>query len=155
MTPLAATHSVTLQAMNTQRKSTGLLLSLFFITALLLGACDRDDKDERNKFLGRYEVEEQSLETYSPRDDYEVRIRKEAGTDDLVIISNFYNYDVDVLARVEGHTLLVFPQTHNVFEFEGTGTLSGQIIIMNYTVTGAQEASDYFDRLRAEMTLVD
>ncbi len=141
--------------MNKQQKNTGLFLSFLVMAALFLGACDRDESDERNRFLGRYEVEEQSLETYSPRDDYEVRIRKEAGTENTVIISNFYNYDADVLATVDGHTIHVFRQIYSVFEFEGTGTLSGQILIMNYTVSSTQEGSDYFDRLRAEMTLID
>ncbi len=123
------------------------------MAALLFAGCDSESGGDRDKFLGRYEVQEQSLETFSPRADYEVRIRKDLGTEYMVVISNFYNYDVDVLAIVEGNELEVYPQTHNIFEFEGTGHLSGSIIIMDYTVTSVQEGSDFFDRLRAEMTL--
>ncbi len=126
---------------------------LLMMTALLIAGCDSESGNDRDKFLGRYEVQEQSLETFSPRADYEVRIRKDLGTEHMVVISNFYNYDVDVLAIVEGNELEVYPQTHNIFEFEGTGHLSGSIIIMDYTVTSVQEGSDFFDRLRAEMTL--
>ncbi len=53
-------------------KATLLLLTLLSVAVLC--SCESDDDDERNKFLGRYEVEEQSLETHSPRDDYEVNI---------------------------------------------------------------------------------
>jgi len=126
---------------------------LLMMAALLFAGCDSESGGDRDKFLGRYEVQEQSLETFSPRADYEVRIRKDLGTEYMVVISNFYNYDVDVLAIVEGNELEVYPQTHNIFEFEGTGHLSGSIIIMDYTVTSVQEGSDFFDRLRAEMTL--
>ncbi len=126
---------------------------LLLMTAFIFAGCDGDNGDERNKFLGRYEVEEQSLETFAPREDYEVRIRKDLATEHMVIISNFYNYDVDVTAAVEGNDLEIYPQVHNIFEFEGTGHLSGSIIIMDYTVTSVQEGSDFFDRLRAEMTL--
>ena len=136
-------------------KTTHTLYLLAIVAALLIAGCESDDGDERNKFLGRYEVEEQSLETYSPRDEYEVRIRREPGTDNMVIICNFYNYDVEVLATIDGNDIHVFPQVHNVFEFEGSGTLGGQIIVMTYTVTGVGGEGGYFDRLRAEMTLID
>ncbi len=131
------------------------MIPVFIVSlALLMITCD-DDTDDRNKFVGRYEVKEFSLETFAPSDDYEVRIIKDTATEDMVIITNFYNLDIEASARVNGNTITVVPQTHNVFEFVGSGTLSGSIIVMDYTVTLAGEGSDSFDRLRAEMTLVD
>ncbi len=131
------------------------MIPVFAISlVLLMIACD-DDTDDRNKFVGRYEVKEFSLETFAPSDDYEVRIIKDTATEELVIITNFYNLDIEASARVDGNTITVFPQTHNVFEFSGSGTLSGSIIVLDYVVTTADENSESFDRLRAEMTLVE
>ena len=121
---------------------------------LLLPACS-DDADERSKFIGRYEVKESSLETYTQRDDYEVRIRKDAGTENMVLISNFYNLDVEVDASIAGNKINVIRQTHGVYLYEGIGTLSGSVIIMEYTVSLAQDDGELVDRLRAEMTLID
>ncbi len=121
---------------------------------LLLPACS-DDADDRSKFVGRYEVQEQSLETYTQRDDYEVRIRKDAATENLVLISNFYNLDIEVDASITGNTVNVMRQTHNIYTYEGSGTLTGSVIVMDYTVSSAQGDGELIDRLRAEMTLID
>ncbi len=129
-----------------------LIIILAFIAPLAV-SCSRDDDDERNKFTGRYEVREQSLETFAVREDYQVRIRKDMDTEDGLIISNFYNFDVDVSASVEGNELYIFPQQHNIFEFEGQGVLSGSIISLEYTVRSLPGESYFFDRLEAEMTL--
>ncbi len=127
-----------------------------FTVFLVVGffACD-DDADDRNKFLGRYEVKEQSLETYVPRNDYEVRIRKDLATTDEVIIYNFYNLGIEVYAVVNGNSLTVPRQQHQVYEYEGSGNMSGNVITVEYTVSSTQNDSSFFDRLRAEMTLVD
>ncbi len=130
------------------------LMPVIMCVFLLLSACS-DDTDERNKFVGRYEVKEQSLETYTQLDDYEVRIRKDAGTENMVLISNFYNLDLEVDASITGNVINVIRQTHGVFLFEGSGTLSGSVIIMDYTVSSAQDGGELIDRLRAEMTLID
>lgn len=131
------------------------LPALSFVFIIFGNACD-DDADDRNKFVGRYEVAEYSLETYTQRDDYEVRIRKDTATEDMIIISNFYNLDIDAVAMVQGNTITVIKQEHNIYEFEGTGNLEGSIIIINYTVRSTLEGSEeYFDRLRAEMTLIE
>jgi hypothetical protein len=46
-------------------------------------------------------------------------------------------------------------QTHNIYVYEGSGTLSGSVITMDYTVSSAQGNDELIDRLRAEMTLID
>ncbi len=129
---------------------------LVFIVSLawVLPACD-DDVDDRNKFAGRYEVKEQNLDTHVHNDEYEVRIIKDKATEDMVIITNFYNLDIEASARIDGNTITVVEQTHSFFEFSGSGTLCGSIIVMDYTVASAEEGSEYFNRLRAEMTLVE
>ena len=131
------------------------MIPVFIVSlVLLMIACD-DDTDDRNKFVGRYEVKEFSLETFAPSDDYEVRIIKDTATEDMVIITNFYNLDIEASARIDGNTITVIQQTHNLFEFSGSGALSGSIIVLDYLVTKAEEDSESFDRLRAEMTLVE
>ncbi len=131
------------------------MIPVFIVSlAFLLIACS-DDTDDRNKFIGRYEVKEQSLETHVHSDEYEVRIIKDTATENMVIITNFYNLDIEASARIDGNTITVTQQTYNLFEFFGSGTLSGSIIVLDYTVTSSEEDSEYFDRLRAEMTLVE
>lgn len=132
-----------------------LLLILASLLLFVMAACDSDDSDERSKFLGRYEVEEQSLETYTPRDDYEVNILKDTGSQSLVIISNFYNYDVDVYARIDGYNIYVENELHGIFEFNGSGSLSGSVITIDYNVEAVADDVEYFDRLRAEMVRKD
>ncbi len=135
---------------------THIFLPVLIVVLIIFGtACD-DDADDRNKFVGRYEVTEYSLETYTQRDDYEVRIRKDAATEDMIIISNFYNHDIDAVATVQGNAVTIIKQEHNIFEFEGFGNLEGIVIIINYTVRSTLDGSEeYFDRLRAEMTLIE
>ncbi len=132
-----------------------LLLILTPLLLLFLVACDSDSDDERSKFLGRYEVEEQSLETYTIRDIYEVNIIKDTGSQSLVIISNFYDYDVDVYARIDGYNIFVENELHGVYKFNGTGSRSGSVITMNYTVEAVADDVGSFDRLRAEMVRKD
>ncbi len=129
---------------------------LSFMVLLVFGflACD-DDSDDRNKFAGRYEVKEQSLETFVPRNDYEVRIRKDLATIDQIIINNFYNLDIDVYAVVSGSSVTIPRQQHQVYEYKGSGNMSGNVITVEYTVSSTQDDSSFFDRLRAEMTLID
>ncbi len=117
-------------------------------------SCD-DDADDRNKFAGRYEVEEQSLETFVPRGDYEVRIRKDLSTTDQVIINNFYNLEIEVYATINGSSLTIPRQQHQVYEYQGSGNMSGNVITVEYTVSSTQGEGEFFDRLRAEMTLID
>ncbi|TVR41670.1 MAG: hypothetical protein EA394_05175 [Bacteroidia bacterium] len=135
------------------KAKTIIFFCLVLLYLLTMTGCDSDKKDDRNKFIGRYEVVEYSLITYTPRDDYVVRISKDIGTENMMRINNFYNFDIEVLAEVHGYDIIVFPQTQNVFVFEGSGTLVGTVITMNYTVHSVNDDSDFFDQLRAEMTL--
>lgn len=132
-----------------------ILLPVLSLILLVLNASCDDDTDDRSKFIGRYEVTEFSLETFTQRDDYEVRIRKDTGTEDMVIISNFYNLDIDATAIIQGNSITVMQQEHGIFKFEGTGSLQGSIITLNYTVSSTSDDPDYYDRLRAEMTFME
>ncbi len=128
---------------------------LLFSVVFVIAGCDRDDTDDRNKFTGRYEVEEQSLEMHASRDNYEVRIRKDPDSDNLVIICNFYNNEVEVFADIDGNAMHVPHQVIGVYEFEGEGTLTGSVIVLDYTVASVAAGGGFFDRLRARMTLIE
>ncbi len=131
------------------------MMPVFIVSlAFMLNSCS-DDTDDRNKFIGRYEVKEQNLDTHVHNDEYEVRIIKDKAAENMVIITNFYNLDIEASARINGNTITVIKQPHNIFEFYGSGTLSGSIIVLDYTVTRTDEDSEYFEPLRAEMTLVE
>ena len=131
------------------------LAGFFGLTAILLSGCASDNGDERSRFLGRYEVEEYSQVTYAQRPEYEVIIRRDRGTEDFVIISNFYNMDLDAEARVAGQRLIISPQVHNFYEIEGEGVLSGSVITLHYTVSSVSVEGDFFDRLNAELKLIE
>ena len=124
-------------------------------TAVLVSGCSSDDGDPRNRFMGRYEVEEHSQVTYAQRPVYEVNIRRDRGTEDFVIISNFYDMDLDARASVEGQNLVIPIQLHSFYEIEGEGVLSGNVITLHYTVSSVLDDGDFFDSLSAELKLID
>ncbi len=150
--------STFLQNYNTMKnnKSRHIILGLLgLITGIVMWSCDSEGDDARSKFIGRYEVEEYSLETYSSREDYEVNIIRDTGSQSLVIISNFYNYDVDIYARVDGNDIFVEEEVRNIFKFNGSGTLSGSVLTFEYTVRSVPDNNGEFDRLHAEMVRKD
>ncbi|MFP4064229.1 MAG: hypothetical protein ACLFN2_05495 [Bacteroidales bacterium] len=131
------------------------LAGFLVLTTLSISGCSSDNGDERSSFLGRYEVEEYSQVTYSQRPEYEVIIRADQGTEDFVIISNFYNMDFDAGARVDGQRLIIPSQVYNFYEVEGEGELRGSVITLHYTVSSVLEEGDFFDRLSAELNIID
>lgn len=134
-----------------------LIRPVFFfvmLPVLAFGACDTED-DHRNKFTGRYEVEEYSHESMSYNEDYEVLIRIDHRAENQVIIENLWNFDSDIQAVAEEDALTVFPQDHGYYTFEGQGTLSGSLIEMHYTVTSAGEDPDFIEELTAEMKRIE
>jgi len=136
-------------------KPAGWIAGFFFVTVIVLSGCSSENGDERSRFLGRYEVEEYSRVSYTQRPEYEVIIRRDRGTEDFVIISNFYDMDLDAEARVDGRRLILPAQTHNFYELEGEGELSGSVITLNYTVSSVSGAGDFHDELNAELKLID
>lgn len=127
----------------------------FVLMAVFFSGCTSDSEDERSSFLGRYEVEEYSQVTYAQRPGYEVIIRSDQGTEEFVIISNFYNMDFDAEARVDGQRLIIPSQAHNFYEVEGEGVLRGSVITLHYTVSSVAGEGDFFDRLNAELNLIE
>ncbi len=125
---------------------------LFFLTALAVSfaSCSKIEVDARNKFTGRYEVEEYSYVTHSPSY-YDSRIRKLDNSEDEVTISNFYNADIEVVAKVVGSRIYIPVQTVGYFEVEGQGTLSNNKINLAYTVIAEIGGSVFEDELVSTM----
>lgn len=121
------------------------LLSLI----LILGGCE-EDADERNKFLGLYEVHEYSLTHSSDNPAYETNIRKSGDEPGQIIIFNFYNMSIDVYADVDGNNISIPFQRNNVFEITGSGRLQGTLITLEYTVITRINEQSTQERLEAE-----
>ncbi len=130
-------------------------LILFSLVCALFVSCNKDDENDRNQFLGRYEVEEYSHRMLGHREDYEVRIDRDPQWENRVIVHNFYNLGLEVYAEVDGRTLIVPVQVHNFFEVEGEGSLSGSEITLYYTIRSVLESSEFCDDLAARMKLIE
>ena len=103
--------------------------------------------DDRNDFVGRYEVEEYS-ESTSTTFIYDIIIRKSVYSDGVVWISNFYDANIRIFAEVNGNRLYIPLQRIGNREIEGRGTLyGGDELSMTYTVREIMPGPDYVDFL--------
>ena len=108
------------------------------ITALVLFAtsCSFYDVepryDDRNKFVGYYDVEEYS-ETYNDVTRYEISISK-SRYDREIYIDNFYAADIRVYATVSFDDIRIPFQVVEGYEIEGTGTFYRGELTLNYRV---------------------
>ncbi|MDZ7650556.1 MAG: hypothetical protein U5K54_27330 [Cytophagales bacterium] len=111
-------------------------LLLLIITSLLI-SCDilvvEPVYDSRDRIIGTYQIEEYS-QTYNDYVRYNVYIRKNFGYRTEVIIENFYNIDVDVIAEIVGDKIFISRQVAHGYEIEGVGTLYYDEIRFTYRV---------------------
>jgi hypothetical protein len=109
--------------------------SLLFIL-LVATSCDiilvEPAYDERNRIIGSYQLEEYS-QTYNDYTRFYIYIRK-SGIGQQVLIENFYNSDMDVLADYQFDKIYINRQYVNGYEIEGVGTVYGNEIKFNYKV---------------------
>lgn len=113
-------------------------LTLLFVFAL--GGCqiilyDDDTRywDDRDDFVGYYEVEEYS-ETTDLYFNYEIDIVKSCCNSNEVFIRNFYDVDLEVRARVNGYRLTIPRQYIGNYEIEGTGRVDNFRLSLSYVV---------------------
>jgi len=125
------------------RKFNPVLIALALL-ALTFGACGKYEYDERDRFVGRYEVEEYYyyLNTYSY---FDSSIEKSDDYEDEVIITNFFDTGYDVYGVVEGSKIYIDPQTIGMYTFEGYGSLSDNTITINYEVAIARPSSTIYE----------
>mgnify|MGYP006203940313 CR=1 FL=1 len=88
--------------------------------------------DDRNNFVGYYDVEEYS-ETFKDLTYYEIRISK-SRYDREIYIDNFYAADLRVYAIVSFDDIRIPFQVVDGYEIEGTGTFYRGELTLNYRV---------------------
>ena len=120
-----------------QRRIAGFTVPVILFTisffALTLTSCEPEDLEARNKFIGKWLVSETSSYYGGPPMTFSVTIK--ASTDpndpDEIIISNFYNMNVDAYAYISGNNITIPRQLicDDTIEVRGSGSYqsSGEI----------------------------
>jgi hypothetical protein len=118
-------------------------LFLLLAPIVFLSSCIMEDVepryDDRDRIVGYYDVNEYS-NTYHDMTYYSFRIGK-SGYYDEVYIDNFYAADIRIYARVSYNTITIYSQVVNGYEIEGTGTIFGNEIDLNYRVRDRYNSS--------------
>ena len=125
---------------------------LLFGTILFLGGCEIylfEDPfvDERDLFVGNYQVEEYSQIT-EQHYTYSMTIRKSCCNSREIKISNFYGVGISVKAIVNNNRLTIPLQMVDGFEVDGTGKMSFGKLALTYVVrdlNGRPVFTDFFD----------
>jgi len=133
--------------MKTKTKLPALLLLLM----VFISSCSKIEIDARNKFIGRYAVEEFSY-TDGSLSYYDVRIRKVANSENEIVFENFFNAGINVFGLVVGTRVYIEAQTTGMFWIEGQGTLSGNVLSMSYYVVATIGQSTFDHDIGATMT---
>jgi hypothetical protein len=111
--------------------------TLFFIAfAVALASCEiivvDSDYDQVNLADGVYQVEEYS-QTYNQNFQYSVWINQLGGSS-VLYIDNFYDQEITVKAEVIGRKLYIRKQYVDGYEIEGSGTIWGSKIQLDYSI---------------------
>ena len=133
--------------MKTRIKVSALLLLMM----AFMSSCSKIEIDARNKFTGRYAVEEFSY-TDGSLSYYDVRIRKVANSEDEIVFENFFNAGINVYGVVVGARVYIEAQTTGIYWVEGQGTLSGNVLSMSYYVVANIGQSTFDHDIGATMT---
>lgn len=112
---------------------------LFIALALVFTACEitfvEPRYDDRDAIVGSYRLEEYS-QSFRHHSTFRIYIRKlETGYGaDKIVIENFYNVGIDVVARVYGNTITIPLQYVNGYEVEGAASVYNNEISFTYRV---------------------
>jgi hypothetical protein len=132
--------------MNTNRFR--LIFMIIGLLPLLFQGCTEKEDDPgtvvtRSSFLGEWVVQETKKAST-----YDVKITADPNSSDGVFISNFANLGYGVPAAgasVSGSTITIDPgQVIAGVGIGGSGTLSGERMTMNYTITTGADQESYF-----------
>jgi hypothetical protein len=127
---------------------------LFGLIPIILSSCELSFEtvvvyDDRNDFIGSYEVEEYS-ESMTSTFIYDITIRKSRYSDGVIWINNFYDANIQVFAEVKGNKFYIPLQRIGNWEIEGRGSLfGGDELSMTYTVREIMPGPDYVDFLNS------
>ena len=127
------------------------LLFVISFFALTLTSCEPEDLEARNKFIGKWLVEEASSLYDGSTMTFTVNIKASPDDPDEIIISNFYNMNVDAYAYITGNNVTIPRQLicDDTIEVHGSGSYqsNGDIHMTYITDNGADE-----DTLTAVLT---
>ncbi|HEY9045783.1 MAG TPA: hypothetical protein VIN08_07790 [Ohtaekwangia sp.] len=111
---------------------------LFAVSILVvLGSCQvniiEPRYDARDRVVGYYSMEEFSA-TFNDYTYYTVQVTKYGTTGNDLYLDNFYGADIQVHAYMNGDKITIPYQIVDDYEIEGTGTIQGVNVSMNYSV---------------------
>ena len=114
-------------------KKHSLLLALFVLSAtvFLTTSCEVEEKDYE-KFLGTYIVDETC--DGGSMDNYEIVISENNTGPSDVQIFNLYDVGESLTANVSGDKITIGSQSTFLVTFEGSGTLTGDDLTIDFTV---------------------
>ena len=110
---------------------------LIWVTSCEVYVVDEPIRDDRNKFIGSYRIEEYS-DTYSQITEYSISISKSRYNNNVIYIDNFYAVGIRIRAEVSGDRVIIPYQIINDYEIEGEGWYSYHEIEFDYIVTDLQ-----------------
>ncbi len=122
----------------------------FVLSAFMLVSCvdytHETRYDYRDRMIGTYSVDEYS-DTYHEYLYYTMRVSKEYGTRDGLLLKGFYAEGLTVSAYVSGDYIDIPYQITNGYEVEGHGTFYRGEFRLNYTVRDrySDAPTDYCD----------
>ncbi|VAW29588.1 hypothetical protein MNBD_BACTEROID06-82 [hydrothermal vent metagenome] len=111
---------------------------LSFLLLVLVGSCqiiineEPSYYDTRDDLVGRYQIDEYS-ETTEEYFSYNIEILKSYNSNE-VILYNFYDVGIDVIAQFNGYKLIIPRQFIGDYEVEGTGRLNDGELSISYIV---------------------
>lgn len=123
---------------------------LFVVLAFVFTACDiivvEPRYDDRDQVVGSFHLEEYS-QSFRHHSTFRIYIRK-LGTGygaDKIVIENFYNAGVNIVAHVYGNQINIPLQYVNGYEVEGAATIYLNEISFTYRVrdTYTRSSPDY------------
>ena len=119
----------------------------FIAFAVALASCEiivvDSDYDQVNLADGAYQVEEYS-QTYNQNFHYSVWINQLGGSS-VLYIDNFYDQEITIKAEVIGRKLYIREQYVDGYEIEGSGTIWGSKIQLDYSINDvySNKPTDY------------
>ena len=109
----------------------------FIAFAVVLASCEiivvDSDYAQVNLVSGVYQLEEYS-QTYNQNFQYTVWVSQSGGDSRILYIDNFYDQEITVRAEVIGRKLYIRQQYVDGYEIEGSGTIWGSKIQLDYSI---------------------
>ena len=101
-------------------------------TVLLTSSCKLEEK-AYEKYLGTYAVVETCAG--SGTDSYEIVISEDLNGPADVEIYNLFDFEESMVANVQNDQLVIPAQSAFLLDFEGTATINGDLLTINFTVS--------------------